>query len=75
MSDTPRTDECLDGNGHGNAIEGLARQLERELAAMTAAKDRAVEGLKSAERSARSRGYPKTADAYAKLIAELEEVK
>jgi hypothetical protein len=31
---TPRTDECLEGREHGNAIEFLARQLERENAAM-----------------------------------------
>ena len=30
---TPRTDECLNGREHGNAIEFLARDLERELSA------------------------------------------
>jgi len=45
------------------------------LISMTAAKNKAVGVLKSAERNARDSGYPKTADAYAKLIAELEEVK
>jgi len=33
---TPRTDACLAGREHGNSIEFLARELERELAAVTA---------------------------------------
>jgi len=32
MSDTPRTDECLAGVGHGNAIEYLARANKFETA-------------------------------------------
>lgn len=33
-SETPRTDECLDGKEHGNAIEFLARDFEREIVSM-----------------------------------------
>lgn len=42
---TPRTDECLEGREHGNAIEFLARQLEREIAAMREAIKAAHEAL------------------------------
>ncbi len=39
MTDTPRTDECLAGKAHGNAIEYLARDLERELFDARTARD------------------------------------
>jgi hypothetical protein len=46
---THRVDECLAGKEHGNAIEYLARDLERELAAMEKQRD---EARKDAERLA-----------------------
>jgi len=48
---TPRTDACLAGREHGNSIEFLARELERELAAVTAeslAKDAQIVALRAA---------------------------
>ena len=48
MTDTPRTDFC--GNNCGGVeMMWLAGTLERELAAMTAAKNEAVAALKEAQ--------------------------
>ena len=43
MSDTPRTDRFIE---QGYVLSGHARQLERELSAMTLAKDKALDVLK-----------------------------
>jgi len=96
MSDTPRTDDesfdVLDANeeysrDHSYKNDGeyvnsdFARQLERELTAMTATKNKAVEALKTIqgtfhcfvdlEGEVRSRAPQWLQD----LIKELEEVK
>lgn len=56
MSDTPRTDALLSLIRQGKASAGCmpkvhGQQLERELVAMTAAKNRALGALKRARRS------------------------
>ena len=81
MSDTPRTDKVrADPDTEYTDMCGLAEELERELAAMTAAKNKAVEALKKMRevlvgiREGRLSGYRLEAPASraANLIAELE---
>ena len=73
MSDTPRTDAAEHEDSQWCAhLADFARSLERELAAMTAAKDKAVEALKDAlSEIDRGRDWPHPLD---KVIAELEAV-
>ena len=98
MSDTPRTDEQEKWDdcegGIRDARDGwliatdFARKLERELAAMTAAKNKAVEALRDCVKERGHVGWCCVnynnadekfcncgLDEYQKLLIELEEVK
>jgi len=86
MSDTPRTDLLLSQIRQGKAKAGCmpkthGQQLECELTAMTAAKNKAVEALKNEHESVNDsladEGFEHGPSRcpICKLIKELEEVK
>jgi len=79
MSDTPRVDAEMGYYFKGHVCEPndvnkaivFARQLERELAIMTAAKNKALKALKSAHRTL----MYDSDDSLQDIIAELEKIR